>query len=164
MDNSQKIIWLIIIAFLGTALILFWWVRNTSSTFCRMSVDLYNDVLPQELLSPPGRLEAGQEVEVVAEHLPWVLVRSGSLEGWLPEWFLSRDDADLLTNIAPYLMVIKEKAPVYLYPGQETAISDLAAGKVVKVESEYNNCEYFAQSVPAIRNMIPVIHGNDTAA
>ena len=142
MKNPQKVIWLIIIAFLGTALILFWWVRNTSSTFCRMSVDLYNDVLPQELLSPPGRLEAGQEVEVVDEHLTWVLVRSGPFEGWLPEWYLSRDAADLLTNIAPYLMVLKEKAPVYLYPGQETAIADLAAGKVVEVESEYNNWRY----------------------
>lgn len=135
--------WLPIIAFLTAAVILsaFLWARNMPNKFCRMSIELYADVSPRELFSP-GKLEAGRKVRVVTERPPWVLVQAGTTEGWLPGWCLTRDANDLLPDIASYLMVVKEKAPVYLYPGQDTPISDLTAGKVVKVEKDFNNWRY----------------------
>lgn len=135
--------WLPIIFFLAAALILsaFIWSRNNPNAFSRMSIDLYAQASPKEL-SSPGKLEAGRKVRVVTERTPWVLVQAGSVEGFLPKWYLTGYTADILPDIDPYSMVIKEKAPVYLYPGQDTPISDLAAGKVVKVEKEFNNWRY----------------------
>jgi hypothetical protein len=106
-----------------------------------MSIDLYADVSPREL-SSLEKLEAGRKVRVVTERPPWVLVQAGSVKGFLPKWYLTRYTADILPDIDPYLMVIKEKAPVYLDPGQDTLISNLTAGAVVKVEKEFNNWRY----------------------
>ncbi|TEB07710.1 Bacterial SH3 domain protein [Pelotomaculum schinkii] len=132
---------LIFILAAALSLSAFLWVRNMSNTFCRMSIELYADASPDEL-SSPGKLEAGRKVRSLAERSPWVLVQAGTTEGWLPAWYLTRDTNDLLQDIAPYLMVVKENAPVYLYPGQDAPISDLAAGKVVKVEKELYNWRY----------------------
>lgn len=143
MINSKITRWLPIIFILALLIILsaFLWARNSANTFCRMPIDLYEDVSPREM-SSPGKLEAGQKVEAATERPPWVLVRAGSIEGYLPGWYLTKNSSDILPGTDPYLMVVKEKTQVYLYPGQDTPISDLAAGKVVKVESEYNNWRY----------------------
>ena len=93
-------------------------------------------------MSSTGKLEAGQKVKVVTERPPWVLVRVGSIEGFLPGWYLTRNASDILPDTDPYLMVVKEKTPVYLYPGRDTPISDLTAGTVVKVEKEFNTWRY----------------------
>lgn len=129
------------------------------TAYSRMSVGLYHGDTPLELRDS-GRLEAGGKVVIKEKSPPWVLVQSGQLEGWLPRWYLAEDSGDLLPWIEPYTMVVKKKAPGYLYPGKDAPrIPDLDAGKVVRVEYEYGDWRYVQIAVfniPAVqRGWVP---------
>ncbi|MHB1043435.1 MAG: SH3 domain-containing protein [Eubacteriales bacterium] len=133
----------LIISILATAtiILIFLYYKNASPYFIRMTVNLYQGDSPRE----PGILEklnAGQRVKIKEEHSQWVLVKAGSIEGWLPKWYLTRNPDDIQRDISPNLMVVKEQVSVCLYPDASAAVSSLHAGSVVKVEQVYNNWSY----------------------
>lgn len=128
------------------------------TAFSRMSAGTYPGDSPLELFSP-GSLQAGQRVTVRGKRLPWALVRSGSIEGWIPLWYLTGEGHNL-PEITPYPMVVKKRAPVHLYPDKDAPLTrDLDAGKVVKVEYEYGPWRYVhivVYDIPAVlRGWVP---------
>lgn len=135
---------------------------SAETVYSRMSVGLYHGDSPLEL-QDAGRLEAGGKVVVKEKSPPWVLVQAGPVGGWLPRWYLTEDSGDLLPPIEPYTMVVKKKAPGYLYPGREAPqILGLDAGKVVRVEYEYGDWRYVqiaVFSIPAVhRGWVPAAY------
>lgn len=149
MNFLKNIKWLAVIFAIFVFLILssFLWIKDNTA-LCRMSINLYEESSPREM-SPLDKLEAGQKIRVKEKHFPWVLVQAGSFEGWLPEWYLTKNAKDLLPEIVPYLMVVKEETPLYLYPDYHihryypsNELENLEAGVLVKVENEFNNWSY----------------------
>lgn len=149
---SVSLILLILLTFLL-------WTKN-NTLFCRMSINLYENNLPREM-SLQGKLETGEKIFLKEKRLPWLLVQTESIEGWLPEWYVIRNTKDALPDIAPYLMFVKEKTPLYLYPDYPVyryqpndELETIKAGVVVKVENEFNNWRYIrfiVHTIPAVQ-------------
>lgn len=129
------------VAVVAAVAIACFWPRG-EIMYARMSVELYQNCVPEEL-SRPGALAAGQKVTVIERQLPWVRVRAQSTDGWLPEWYLALGPDHRLPASQEYFRVVRHKCRVYLYPDDAApTIGDLDRGKVVKVAAEYGDWRY----------------------
>lgn len=157
--NTKRLI-ILCTFILSLILLTFFILAKKNTIFCRMSIALYEDNSPREM-SSPGKLEAGQKILVKVKYPPWVLLQSGSIKGWLPEWYLTRNPRDVLPKMTPYLMVVKEETPLYLYPdypvyryNSNDEAETVETGVVVKVENEFNNWRYVrhtAYTIPRVQ-------------
>lgn len=157
--RSKRLV-VLTVSFISISLLIsFLWGEN-NTVLCRMSINLYEDSLPREM-SLVDKMEAGQKIRIKEKRLPWVLVQDGSAKGWLPEWYLVKKPAEVLPEIDPYLMIVKEEAPLYLYPNYpiyryypDNELEILKAGVVVKVENEFNDWRYarfIAHTIPHVQ-------------
>lgn len=121
-----------------------------ASLYARMKVALYRGNAPEELVDV-GEVVAGQEVKVVSVEGAWTQVEADAASGWLPNWYLTATQDDLLDEIEPYSMFTKDLADLCLTPetpGQP--LLQLGPGRVVEVKTVWEDWAYVAIRVYSI--------------
>jgi len=132
-----------------------------ASLYARMKVDLYYGNAPEELRDA-GRVEAGQEVRVVSTEGDWTQVAAGDVQGWLPNWYLSETQEDLIGGVEPYFMFTKDSADLCLTPEVTgPPLRGVAPGSIVKVRAVWGDWAYVVirvYDIPAVhRGWVPVL-------
>ena len=128
---------------------------QSNASVLRMSVSLYRLPAAQEL-AKGETLQAGTKIKEESKRSPWVFVRSGDIEGWLPEWYLTSEPSrEVVEGFEPYCMVVREETDVKLFP-EKTAdtILKLQPGKVVRVCAKFQQWLYVQIAAFDIPNVL----------
>lgn len=84
--------------------------------------------------------EKNEEYTVEETKGDFVRIKSGDKTGWIPAWYLS-DNAKDIVDRKPYLMIIKDTTPLWLYPNEQEPdmYCFLSEGRVVQVAGTYKD-------------------------
>lgn len=91
---------------------------------------LYEGADPLVLSGPPGEVPGGAAVRVLEKGPDWVRIKHGTVEGWLPAWYLA-DDGPAVTVAAADFRALGGAAEGLLYPDGPKAVT-LERGDLVR--------------------------------